>query len=115
MFLDMKIPSPTSMASWLPSPCLTSSSSDGVISANLPQTNLTFVLYGRIVSGHDGIPTAWRPGDARLRTGRTGRLRRGLVARGPDPARRHGGIHARRQPGGREFVYGKFVDALWNR
>src|SRR3984893_7441642 len=53
MFFDMKMPSPTSTASWAPSPCLTSSSSDGAIARSSQKSlgdNLPFVLYGRIVS-----------------------------------------------------------------
>src|SRR3984957_15666702 len=123
MLRDMKIPSPTSTASWSPSPCLTSESSD--CATDVPPgsrfpNNLTFVLYGRI--GSCVMATS-------LSADVAGRLD-DLVARACDRAGldNFGGESWREgldllvetcesapgvNPGGRELVYGEFVDALW--
>src|ERR1700752_271914 len=118
MFLLMKMPWPTSTASWVPSPCFTSLSSDCAIrqtSINPITVNLTFVLYGRIVSPSMPSPQmdvlvtraceraslddfgddSWREGLAVL----------------VDAIESAPGVNA----GGRDYVYGQFVDALWNR
>src|ERR1700758_2481391 len=126
MFLDMKMPSPMSTASWRPSPCLTSSSSDGGIGWFTLQDrrahNLTFVLYGRIASA--GMTTSLSSSTAARFDELVARAceRAGLDDFGHDswqPGLRllietcesAAGVN----PGGRDFVYGQFVDALWNR
>src|SRR5690349_5068995 len=112
----MKTPSPRSMAPWSPSPCLTSSSSDGAMRdlQRLISVNLTFVLYGRIVSAamttslSDLVTRACeRAGvdDFGMDSWREGL---GLLV---DICESAQGVNS----GGRDFVYGQFVDALWNR
>src|SRR3954451_24251074 len=117
MFFDMKMPSPMSTASCAPSPCFTSSSSDGGISDlsdGFPD-NLTFVLYGRIVSGamvtsnaHDLITRACER--AGLDDFGNEAWREGLNLL-VDTVESAPGVNA----GGRDYVYGQFIDALWNR
>src|SRR5215813_8946489 len=117
MFLDMKMPSPMATASCAPSPCLTSSSSDGAITepSNWFGDNLTFVLYGRIVSGvmtssgvDDLVGRACERAGLDDFGGESWREGLNLLV---DTVESAPGVNE----GGREYVYGQFVDALWNR
>ena len=113
------MPSPRSTASWSPSPCFTSLSSDCAIAADLqwirsPQPNICslrpYSLRGHDDSrlGDDLVASACERaglddfGDDSWRDGL--RLLVETVESAP-------GVN----PGGRDYVYGQFVDALWNR
>src|ERR1700685_2903195 len=117
MFLDMKMPSPTSTASWSPSPCFTRESNDcatAVLQESI-SINLTFVLYGRIESA-----AMERTSVDELVASASQRV--GLDDFGADGWRDgldllvasvEGAPGA--SEGGRSYVYGQFVDALCNR
>src|SRR6478609_3642120 len=124
MFLDMKMPSPTSTASWSSSPCFTSESSDcaTVVLQESISNNLTFVLYGRIEPA-DMVATS-----VGQHTHDVDRLvaaaceRTGLDDFGADGWREGlellvSSVEAAPNvnDGGRGYVYGQFVDALCNR
>src|SRR6202048_214845 len=124
MFFDMKIPSPMSTPSWSPSPCFTSEFSDSatVVLPEMVRSNLAFVLSGRIVSAVMATTSVGRHTHEVDQLVTAACERAGLDDFGADGWRDGLEILVESvesapgvNDGGRAYVYGQFVGAMWNR